>query len=425
MHSYSDCWTNEDHAQIYSYASRNLWRYIQRNARTNVIADSETVMNLTSLSPDDIRTLADIQFLLSKSVSLLIDEIAPKIINRLSKASVSERITSRPPIKGTIDWHKTFLARATEGNDRSVFVYARRSQIFDLPENRLFLYVLRHIYEAAKRITPDDFRSLTWYAEAPACGKWIDRITAIAAHSLRFLRNPYIARIGALHELSERLIEAVGRSREPYYRELADIAKNLLANQNSPVRYLHHHLKGNILEPLNKDDLFEVAVLFKIIETAKLCGWTETRTKLIGSSSRTACTLKKNAHVLNIYYQKLPARLSDRSRYKDLLKAHGFPDSLRRPDIILSLEGPLRKMHCIIEVKRSESKRYLFDGVYKLLGYLKDFELIRDKSNDLIGFLVGWKGLPAIQFEAGREVSLSSWADMNIAFMEMFMVGLR
>jgi len=404
----NDCWDSDAHEAVSKYASTLLWRFIQNNARESTAED--TLANLTRLSKRDIRTLADIRFLLSDDVRKFLDETAPNIISRLSKASITEKVTERNKIRGRIDWPGTYGARASTGGDRSLFMYVKRAQIFDLPENRLFLFVLQQIHNTAKNISSEDFSELTWYSETNIGGKWINRITLIASQTARFLRNPYIARISKLHEMSNKIIEQTKHARAPYYRDLAEAAEFFSFCQNSPVAFLKENLKDNILEPLNRDTLYEIAVLFKVITTATDLGWKETRTGLIGSSAKTVCTLEEaDGCTLRVFYQKLPEAFKEHSRYGEFMTAYGLSENLRRPDIILSFEEAGKQKYCIVEVKRSMRRSYLVDGAYKLLGYLKDFEDIRTGGAELNGMLVGWKGIPQLGYDERKEVHLYTW----------------
>lgn len=417
MFKENDCWDACAHDAVSKYASRLLWRFIQHNAREST-AD-EIITNITGLTKRDVKMLADIRFLLSDEVKQLLNETAPKIISRLTKASITEKVIERSNIKGRIDWPRTYGIRAASGGDASLYVYAKRAQMFDLPENRLFLHVIQQIHNCARNISTDDFSSLIWDSETLKGDKWINRINMIAAQTARFLRNPYIARIGKLNELSEKIIEQTKHARAPYYRDLAGTAESYSFCQNNPVIFLNEVLKGNILEPLNRDTLYEIAVLFKIIETAIKCGWKETRLGLIGNGSKTVCTLKSVNCTLRVFYQKLPEVFAKNSKYGILMSKYGLSEKLRRPDIILSFEDGVNETYCIIEVKRSARRSYLVDGTYKLLGYLKDFEGICDENITLKGFLVGWKGITPIQYDPHKQVHLFSWDNLEDGLLDL------
>lgn len=404
----SDCWDSKTHKQIVDYSSWWLWRFIQSNAKEASV--EEVMLNLTGLKRRELNILADIHFLLSDEVKYLLNEIAPKIISRLSKESINEHILYRNNVRGRINWHRTINARAAAGYDKTLFVYTRKAQIFDLPENRLFLYIVKYINEKARNFIIEDFLKLTWYDEVENYEKWVDKIKVIALKTTFILRNPIISKIGNLPELSIKIIELTKKCRNSIYKELAKIAERLAYRQNTPVLFLKEELKGNILEPLNKDTLYEIAVLFKTLQTALECGWKEERVGLIGGSSKSISKLTKGNLKLRLYYQKMPSNMASISKYGDIMTDYGLSEKLRRPDIILEFSNGRKKNYVIVEVKRSQKRDYLVDGTYKLLGYLKDFELLNNENSKIRGFLVGWSNIKSKRiFSNDKEVHLYSW----------------
>jgi len=353
--------------------------------------------------------IADIRLLLSKEVRELLNIIAPKVVSRLSKESINKHITDRGVVRGRIDWQRTVGARTTRGNDTSIYVCSRRAQDFNLPENRVFLYLIREINEKARNFVAEDYLNLTWYAEYSQGQKWVNNISVIAAKTARILRNPFISKIGSLHEVTGKAIELTRKNRQSHYKELAAIAARFNYCQSKPISFLMEELNGNIFEPLNKDTLYEIAVLFKTIRTALDCGWKEEKAGLIGGSSKTASTLVKDGCELKLYFQKLPSVMAKNSDYSNIMFSYGLSESLRRPDIILELKTHHGDRLVIIEVKRSSSRSYLVDGTYKLLGYLKDFNRVSCEGIRLTGFLVGWSGIATQSFSDGNEVHLYNW----------------
>lgn len=414
----NDCWDDNAHKHITEYSSNMLWRFIQPNAKESGV--EETFLNLTGLRKRDLDKLVDIRFLLSDSTRKLVNEIAPKIINRLSKESVNEHITDRGRVRGRIDWQKTINTRAANGNDPSIYVYSRRSQVYDLPENRLFLYMIKQINEKAKNLVSEDYININWYVDINDVTKWIDKVSVIASKTAKLLRNPYILKIGNLYELTDRIVELTSKNRQAYYKELSGLAERFLYSQRSPVSYLKEELKGNILEPISKDTLFEIAVLFNTIQTAIDCGWVEKKAGLIGGGGKTVSTLIKNKYEMKVYFQKLPEVMAANSGYGEIMNNYGLSEKLRRPDIIIEVSDSQNTEFFIVEVKRSKSRKYLVDGTYKLLGYLKDFEKAKESGCKIFGVLVGWKGIANIDCDFSREVNLLNWDNYHIGLKELF-----
>lgn len=406
MNIVNDCWDSQIHQSISQYASTQLWRHIRANAKESEA--EEKMLNLINLSKKDLNLLADIRFLLSDNVRELIWVIAPKIISRLSKASVNETITDRNKVNGRINWSKTIAVRSVSGNDSSLFVYSRRAQVFDLPENRLFLHLIRQINHISKSFVSDEYLKLTWYAEAEFSGKWVNKISVIASKTEKMLKVPVVAKINSVNEINPKFISIAHRSRQIEYKILASAGEKYLCMRQEPLQYLKQELNGNILEPLNKDSLYEIAVLFKTMETAENCGWHETKAGLIGGTSDTAGNFRKDDALLKIYTQHIPREFKAISVYGPLMLRYGLSERLRRPDIIIEVIVRGKKKFLIVEVKRSKQRTYLADGTYKLLGYLKDFEKVK-RNAELSGFLTGWSGIDALEYTTDEEVGLFDW----------------
>ncbi len=412
-----DCWTAITHKEIARYSNNLLWRFVKRNATES--RAEEILFNLAGLRKADIVLLSNIRFSLSEETRLLVDEIAPRIVRRLAKESINERIIDRNRICGRIEWQQTFKSRATAGNDPSIFVCAKRSQLYDLPENRLFLYLLRHINADAKRFASTDEFEATKFSEESIRHKWVEKAASTAYQTARLLKNPYISKISGLHSISNKIIEAVSKNRQPLYRQLAEIALEYSCSVQHPLKYLKKNLRGNILEPLNWDTLYEIAVLLKILEAAVSEGWKEHSIGLIGGTGDTASILEKNGSQLKVYTQTLPGEMKKISAYKEVMKNFGLSEGLRRPDIILELSSNGSRCFLIVEVKRSQQRSYLADGAYKLLGYLKDFEKIANGgAASLSGFLVGWKGIAVRHFCDDADIHLTNWENLRTGFSD-------
>lgn len=393
-----------------------MWRFVQHNAAES--KTEESVLNLTGLRKPDIELLASIRFLLSEHVCLLLDEIAPRVVCRLAKESINERVIDRNRICGRIDWQGTIKSRATTGNDPSIYVYSKRSQIYDLPENRLFLFLLQQVREIAMHFASPDQIETTVYSKEATKQKWVTKATKTAYESGHLLRNPFISKISRLHNIPDKIIESVLKNRQPLYRQIAEIAYEYSLSKKHPLKYLKKVLGNNILEPLNPDTLYEIAVLFSILQTAISAGWRESVIGLIGGNEKTASILEKDNRQLRVYTQRLPSEMKTNSSYGNIMESYGLSERLRRPDIILEFCHGAQKHFIIVEVKRSQQRSYLADGSYKLLGYLKDFEGIVNDNTALSGFLVGWKGIIEKSYNNKLSVHLTNWQNLNGSFAE-------
>lgn len=403
----SDCWSSEDHKLIAASAGRDLWRFIQKNAAEKTQED--LFLELVKLAYEDLSLLSKIHFMLSDEVERLVGVTAPTVLHRLSKTSAGELHVGRGRLDGRISWGRTYCERAAVGGDPTIFACIRRSSVYDLPENRVLLYMLRKAAFISGSLLGADLNNEKFNTEHFEKQKWAARIGRIHYKSIEHLKNPYMRQIGDLHRLTEKLIEDAERARGHWYTQLAETARMFNKCISSPLDYLQEQTPERILEPLSWDTLYEIAVLFAVISSAVRAGWNEQKIGLIGGASSTVSSLVKNGAVMNIYYQRIPESFTGLSRYGEIMRKCGLSDRLRRPDIVLErIKGGSRHC-CIIEVKRSSRRQYLADGAYKLLGYLKDFEKVLNSDVLPIGLLVGWSGIKSIPPAFNSEIHTASW----------------
>jgi hypothetical protein len=410
----NNCWSEEQHKQISEYASEHLWRYIQQNA--SLINREKTFLDITGLSNRNLEKLTQIHFLLSEDVHVFVNETAPSILSRLSKSSTKETVTLRGKIKGKVMWSKTVTSRYASGGDPSLFVCQQRSSVFDLPENRVFLYVLKQIQHFAVNILGSKVTdNIEW--EIKNKEKWSSIIHSIGVQSAKLLRNPFVREISDIYNLSEKVIQETEKARGTSYSELAETARSLYKSTQQPMDFLYQKLSTHLLLPLNQDVLYEIAVLYKIIEHTKEKGWSEKTINLIGGGSKIISRFRKKNVVMNIHYQSLPQNFYGNSKYKDMMNHYSIDAGFRRPDIILEwIRADGERRYCIVEVKRSENRTYLIDGLYKLLGYIKDFEEVFSGTPDSKGILVGWDTHSSSNILEEDEVYFSGWNNLNEHF---------
>jgi hypothetical protein len=407
----NNCWSEEQHDEMIQYASEHLWRYIQHNA--SLRNKEKTFLTLTGMTLSNLKKLTDIYFLLSDEVSVFVDKTAPAILNRLSKNSRRENVTLRGKIKGKVLWSKTYTARMASGGDPSLFVCQQRSSVFDLPENRVFLYVLRNIHETSSHILGSKvLENLNWSKKNQ--GKWTSIIHHIGIQTAKLMKNPYVREISVIPEISEKIIQQTEKARGISYMQLAQTARCLNKSTKQRIDYLYERLSYQMLTPLNQDVLYEISVLYKILEHAKGKGWTEKTINLIGGGSDVLSRLKKKDVTLNVYYQNIPRNFYSNSKYKDMMNHYQVDAGYRRPDIVLEwIQQDKVKRYCIVEIKRSENRTYLIDGLYKLLGYLKDFEEVFKDTPDSKGILIGWDTKSSSKALGENEVYFCGWSNLE------------
>ncbi|MFW6026660.1 MAG: hypothetical protein ACOCRX_09985, partial [Candidatus Woesearchaeota archaeon] len=177
--------------------------------------------------------------------------------------------------------------------------------------------------------------------------------------------------------------------------------------ENKGENFLRDVLKNRILKPLNNNVLYELYVFFNILDVIEGQGWKLKSVNLIGGNSESVSVYSKNNETIKIYYQNLPKKLKEKSIYGNYLDFYDLNCRSRRPDVIIEKDS---QKYCIIEVKRSANRGYIVDGVYKLMGYLKDFEKrVTNGVSGVKGILTAWElpGNERINFINKQELLLA------------------
>lgn len=402
--------------------SKYLWRYIQNNGRIG--NPEEAFMMLTKLDLKELGILAEMHFLMSEEAKYFLTDIAPALINRLKKISSNQPYPTRGGITGRVQWQKTFKERMVKGNDPSLFIIDRRSIEFDLPENRLLLFMIKEIESLTivyGQIKEGSLSSI-FDEEFLEKSSWIEYLQGMYNSTVKLLKNPYMKSIGHLMDLNEQLLVSVQKTRGAWFSKLAEVSFDFHLCKKDPLRYLSRKSPHKVLEPLNRNTLYELAVLFKTMEILHENGWHENQVGLIGGLSRVVSEFSRDNSTLSIYYQGLPKLFSSSSRYKDIMRNYGLSNKMRRPDIVIEIRDSdfIEKKYFIIEVKRSEKREYLVDGVYKLLGYFKDYESIYLNENKVLkGLLVGWSGIEKQSAFKEQEIYMSGWLELEQSIKDL------
>ncbi|UOO43812.1 hypothetical protein I0292_26560 (plasmid) [Priestia megaterium] len=410
MKKRKDCWEPNNYQEIIQFSSSQFWRFIQKNAKE--VSPTNLFLDLTKLSSKDLARLSSLHFILSEEIKDFVYITAPQILNRLSKSTINELKESQGRIRGRVHWHKTYTYRYANGGDSSLYICSQRSSIFDLTENRVLLYLLNKVFLTAKSFSRIELSDKHFDFEVENSQKWIKQVEEIGHQCYQLLRNPYIKEIKEIYDLNDRHIEDTEKRRSKWYKDLSDVARNYLHSLESPLFYLRKSLSNKVFEPLNKDTLYEIAVLFRIIGCANMEGWNEVKLSLIGNGSKVISELKKNNQTLRIYYQGLPTEFAKISKYGKLMSSYGLSNKLRRPDMIMEFIEDNQRRYCIVEVKRSKNRSYLVDGAYKLLGYLKDYEEVKNVSK-VQGVLVGWSNINRGSVSSDNEIYMAIWSNLD------------
>lgn len=389
MISISDgCWTKDDRVEVLEFIKPVLHRFLFREALPNL---EVPLKNLTGLTDEELNHLKSIHFLLSKEVDDLIEEL-PKLLRNLSHSTHKEIVECRGIIRGRINWNMTFKERFSQGfNDPSLFICQPSTKMYDLPENQLLNFILRKIRILSENI---DLEITEELLNAEKWKNWQDKIITRYLNVKKISRNVYFQQISIPRTIKPKMVYKAYKHRNQSYDKVADcymLYENLfLLNDQDALRGL---IEKQTLEPLNNDKLFEIFVLFKVLDKLRQKSGNLSLGLLKPGYNQLPYVAQYNDEneTINVYYQKMPGGCWKNSEYKEIFKVYDLNVSSRRPDIILEFEKD--NSYCLIEVKRTDKRDYIVDSVYKVIGYLNDFKTCFPYEKALDSALVVWKGI--------------------------------
>lgn len=330
------------------------------------------------LREDDRALAAKLYFLVSPTLVAFVEDSLPKLLRALSHGSQARVVDSRGTVRGHLQWGATLRGRLTSKIDSGTFVVSQRFRSADIPENRLVRAVLEQVRAAAATVRSalgisgvptkvDGSRSLQQLILD------LDRATREALH------HPYLRDVASV-AVTSQMRQAARRRRGVGYKQAATLERRLAEVRASPLFALAALAQDCWLAPVSDDDLFELYVLVKVVDEIEGgLGFSLVRQYGLVRRDRDAVAEvedKKGRRII-IYADQGMQNLVEDSEYVGILREYeDFKDGAahRRPDIALRYRAKGVDRVMLLEMKRSDDSPYLRNGLYKVLGYLRDFD---------------------------------------------------
>lgn len=387
-----DCWTDNDYNEVLEFVEKSLWLFVQQNA--DMHRPKQVVCNLTQLDYAGLKFLQRIYFLLADDVQRCIRESVPYLLKHLSQST--DRVTNeiRGSIRGNVDWSLTTKRRLALGlTDPTVFVTRKAVKTYDLPEMQALKYFLtqvNHLCVEVLGFIPEEDRTIS-YEHYEHQEKWRDVIRGLYHATNTSLKNIYMHSISLPKKVTDLMLQRVRCARSVEFKR---VYKGLQLYRKLFVREKPEALRDcceqGVLKPLNRDTLYEIYILFLTIETLEQLGWQREHLRLVGYGDGAVVHYKNDSKILRVYYQTLPVVFSENSLYTNLMRTYSVDAKLRRPDMLFEFGEHDFKL---LEVKRTQNKHYIVESVYKVLGYLKDFEKCFEPGQIPQAVLVIWNDI--------------------------------
>lgn len=391
LNALRDCWTAEDYDEVLGFVEKQLWLFVQDSAALH--RPQQIICSLAQLNYRDLRLLQHIYFLLSQSVQKTILESTPRILRRLAQSTDRVAGVCQGGVRGNVDWGLTLKRQLGTGmSTPTVFVTRAAVKTYDLPEmqalkflltvaNRLCLEVLGSI--------PEEGETLSYQPDE----KWKEKIRSLYYLTNTFLKTAYMRDIGLPVRITDVMLQRVRCARNANFKSVYEslrLYRSLFVQEENET--LRDCFAQGVLKPLSNDTLFEIYILLTTMESLKQKGWNQEHLRLIGYGKGAIAEYRCDDARLHLYYQTLPPVFAENSLYTNMMQRYSIDASLRRPDMLFEFETDKRNFS-LLEVKRTSDRNYIAESIYKVLGYLKDFESCFIQEQLPHAMLVVWEGI--------------------------------
>jgi len=368
-----DCWTEDDYNDVLGFVERNLWLNVRENSATH--KPKQVICNLMQLSYQELKLLQRIYFLLSNTINKCIFKSIPRLFRHLTPSTSLVATDSYGSIRGHIDWNLTLKRRMISGfSNPTIFMTHAPIKTYDIPEMQALKFLITQVNRLCMEVlefSPGELQIQSYDANDK---KWKNDINKMYNLTSTFLKNSYMRTVSIPNKVTDQILQRVRCSRCNEFKSVYDglrLYRNLFIREDQEA--LKTCIEQGVLKPLNRDTLYEIYILLLTIMSLEKNGWKQDYIRLIGYGKGAIAQYKYVNVSVKIYYQTLPSSFIINSVYKDLMEKYSINASLRRPDMVLEFDFYNHDFK-LIEIKRTQDKRYIVDSVYKVLGYLKDFE---------------------------------------------------
>ncbi len=357
----------------------------------------ETFASDNSLEIYNLDSLLRIHFLLTDELADFMKELEGRV-RKIKTTVTSKKSENNGAIRGRISWKDTISTRMSRNpKDNSIFVCIEREKEYDVPEN----LVLKRLLQVIKSILDEDLlpnigNDPTWISN------WISGSEKNGGKPFKealetvFIKNVYIRRVSLeKNEVTQRMIERTKRSRQPLYREAAELLDRYrrIMNYEMDEKEAKELLKNTFIKPDRTEVLFELYWAIKIMKSAPdNMKWKkhliiDRGENLIaeGRLGGTSYLLYHNSTADFSFHEKISEAEEDvcfkggyATREIAVLKAFETLTGVDktsiwggRPDIILvKIDGEDVNDILLCEVKYTGEKNYALTGLRELLEYM-------------------------------------------------------
>lgn len=336
-------------------------------------------------------------------------------LRRPATSSVRPRVTTQV-VRGPIDWGATIRARAQQMNDPTLFVVRPAERVFDTPENRALVWMLRRLEALFRQVAPASLDERVgvhdegWFAQVIGMRQQLGAVRRVA-----WLRGVQPERPGPL------TIKRLRASRLALYKTHLPAAYAEYARFEDPSTDEITELLGRrLFEPRRTWMLFELLVALRLSRAFAATAQALPSRLLVGGSRGPFARFRlDDGDEVRLWYQGWPEGAGP-SLHAQARERHKIAAGATRPDLMIERRGAQPDV-VIVEAKATRSPGYLGDGLSQLLGYIKERSSLWSAQNP--GWLVAPPSPAFESAQADGELWVVSADDIAPAAIARFASG--
>lgn len=325
------------------------------------------VKELLRLEEGDLGRIVSVHGCLDPAVVAFGEKLAEGIRRPLTTSTRPAEVGQA--VRGSVDWPATVARRTLQGGDKSHFVVRSARKAFDVPENRALVWLLDQVRVSARRAEAGSASPELATPDA-VVHSWNERIARLKAQVDLARRTEWLQDIEP-QAPTRSVIRRLRSARIGFYRDHVATAAMLMLSLKDPSdELLVDLLSQRYFEPAQDWVIFEVCVALRLARAFAESSGCPRKTRLMtetGGAPYARYDFADGAEV-SLVLQTWPAEAGD-STLTDATKRHGMGSAPSRPDLFILRSDPDPDF-AVLELKATYQRRYLKQGLVKLLSYL-------------------------------------------------------
>ena len=367
--------SQEEYWRQFIRSDRHAGRYLSGGGSVQLTRDiavgSDTISDLLDrFNRTDTIRLVQLFFLLQADFVSFVTHSLPQLLRSMSHVRLNRRDVIKGAVKGKIAWEPTIRRTLASGRAEPAYVVDRPDRTADTPENQLI-----------KRLAVNALHLLADLRNEMGSGPVERLFFQLESACFSALRSPQLKGVSPVRRFNAVMKQRARRHKDRRYTEAVDLALRLQSCiELQEWQAISELVALDWLEPIKSDDLFELYCLvltIDIISDELGFGLPERYGLITDSRSQIASfCCETSGKTVDVFFDQSPSKVAGiSSNYETLLDRYGFRGAPHRPDVVVRFNNPGEKSkYVLIEAKKTYDLPYQRHSLYKIFGYLKDFE---------------------------------------------------